>query len=693
MTEKIRIFRSIFHSMGLKWIIFRAAYSFRKKIGLLKLQVPAYAWEKYQIGDRIISEIPSDNKTYAQWKKDVVNSQFPNIDMHYIPGIHWDKNLAVQASLRFLKGEVKYFSNEVHQIGFPPDWLKDPFSQKKYDSGLHWSQLPDYGDSDIKFVWEVNRFSWVVDLVRAYAVEQDDRFAQAFWTCLEDWMEKNPPGSGPNWKDGQEVALRLMAACFGFIAFINHDSTTDQRISRFTLFISAHAQRIHQNLDFAISTRSNHTISEAFGLWLAGLLFPELKMAEKYRSTGRKILEKEIHDQFLPDGGYAMYSLNYHRFVLHIYLLAIQLARKTGNPFSEILNQTIAKSVDMIYQMMNKSTGQIPFFGSNDGALILPLNNCDFNDFRPLVQTGHYLFRQKRLFDPGPWDEDLFWFFGSDALKAPKEEILPNEGKQFPDSGIYRINSSHSHATIRSVHFTARPSHADQLHMDFWWFGHYLTYDAGTFLYNGKTPWQNGLSGTDVHNTISVDGQDQMRRLSRITWLDWANGSAEIGEGSDGTLFWKGSHNGYHRLADPVDHFRKVFSIGDDRWLVMDQLIGKTTHRFRLHWLFEDIQYQSLDQGNGFIFESPNQFCKVQIGSSSEQSEFSLIRADPLTTRGWRSKFYAQKESAISIALVVDNPRTAFWTYFGFPQDQVTAKNQQLYVTVNDHSHRIDLWD
>ena len=140
-------------------------------------------------------------------------------------------------------------------------------------------------------------------------------------------------GLGPNWKDGQEVALRMMAACFGYFAFLHSNSTTDQRISRFTLFIAAHAQRIFQNLDFAISTRSNHTISEGFGLWLTGLLFPELMQAEKYKTIGCNILEKEVTNQFLADGGYAMYSLNYQRFVLHIYLLAIRLGDRTGTRF------------------------------------------------------------------------------------------------------------------------------------------------------------------------------------------------------------------------------------------------------------------------------------------------------------------------------------------------------------------------
>ena len=93
--------------------------------------------------------------------------------------------------------------------------------------------------------------------------------------------------------DGQEAALRLLAWTFGCYQFFNSPSTTTERIAQFTVLVAAHAERIYKNIDYAISTHSNHTISEAFGLWLVGLLFPELKDAEKYRDIGRRLLEQE----------------------------------------------------------------------------------------------------------------------------------------------------------------------------------------------------------------------------------------------------------------------------------------------------------------------------------------------------------------------------------------------------------------
>jgi hypothetical protein len=199
----------------------------------------------------------------------------------------------------------------------------------------------------IKFIWEPNRFAFVYTLVRAYAITQDEKYPQAFWGLIQDWAEHNPPNTGANWKDGQEIALRLMAWTFGFYAFIHSPSTTPEHIAQFTQLVAAQTERIHANIDYAISTRSNHTISEAFGLWMVGLLFPELKDAEKYFNLGKRLLEEEAKKQIFPDGSYAMYSLNYHRFILHLYLYAIQLGKLNQSPFSNHLISALSNSIQL----------------------------------------------------------------------------------------------------------------------------------------------------------------------------------------------------------------------------------------------------------------------------------------------------------------------------------------------------------
>ncbi len=578
---------------------------------------------------------------------------------------------AIAETDRLLNGEIKFFAHEFQRTGFPPDWHKDPISGIKLDANKHWSQLSDDGDVDIKFIWEPNRFAFIYTLVRAYSATNDEKYAEAFWQLISDWAEHNPPNTGANWKDGQEIALRLMAWTFGFYAFLHSPSTTPERISKFTLYVAAQAERIHKNIDYAISTRSNHTISEAFGLWMVGLLFPELKDSEKYFSTGRDLLEQEAAKQIFPDGSYSMYSLNYHRFVLHIYLYAIRLGELNGTRFSESLYKSISSSIDYLSQLIDPQTGQMPVYGSNDGALVLPLNNCDFNDYRPLLQLGSVITKGERMFEAGEWDEDVFWLCGTSPLsQRERARVRVNVQSSFPDGGVYILRNTNSKAIIRCTDFQERPSHADQLHVDLWLNGINIACDAGTYLYSGEGIWRNGLAHTSVHNTVTVDSKDQMKMISRFVWADWSMG--KVHQQSD--KLWQGEHNGYK----PVTHKRTVMALDGDRWLVVDHLNANESHHYALHWLLSDCEFgvQQLAAAHEvWLAPSDSELSEsrvnIQMGLVEGEGKFSIVRADPNSTRGWRSRYYGQKEPAISAMLETDQAHAVFWTFFGFESDTI----------------------
>ncbi|MGB8981187.1 MAG: alginate lyase family protein [Anaerolineales bacterium] len=698
MLNNFRNLNSLYRSLGPRWLMFRVAYALRMRTGLLRRQIPAFNWHDRPLESWLKKDIPSKAEAYAEWRRQHSRRFF--FEKTSIPdGVHWDAQLAVQEAERILNGELKYFSHKFLKTGFPPDWHRDPVSGVKLEASKHWSEISNEGDVDIKFIWEASRFSMVYPLVRAYAARRDERLAEAFWELVQAWAESNPPNLGPNWMDGQEAALRLLAWTFGFYAFMDSPSTTPERIAQFTVLAAAHAERIYLNIDYAISTQSNHTISEAFGLWLAGILFPELEEAQKYFSLGCKLLEQESAAQIFPDGSYAMYSLNYQRFILQIYFCAIRLGELNGSPFSEALKRRVSKAVDYLYQLIDPETGQMPVYGSNDGALVLPLNNCDFTDYRPLLQLGAWLTKRKLLFDPGSWDEDIFWLCGEEfPAKSAKRALNPRDlrGDSFPDGGTYLLRGANSKAVIRCTDFRARPSHADQLHVDLWRRGVNIACDAGTYLYGGEDiRWRNGLAHTSAHNTVTVDRQDQMKMFSRFLWTGWAKGKVLRHEEKT----WQGEHNGYRRRADPVNHKRTVLSLSGDRWLVVDHLDGNRPHHYSLHWLFCDGEYgvQELTPANFGISldipgsKLPDSTVVIRMGLLEGNASFSIVRGDENSTRGWRSRYYGDKEPAISAVLETDRPRACFWTYFGFEGDAVKLNGEILEINSTDWETSVNL--
>ena len=698
MLNNFRNLQSLLGSHGSRWLMFRIGYALRKRTGLIRLRLPIYQWQDRPLGTWLKNGIPSKPESYAEWRKQ--NSpKFFLEPLHkqnagrVAEGVHlylaqvqvprpWNPQTAVDEAERIRNGELKYFAHQFVKTGFPPDWHKDPVSGKKLDLHKHWSEISDDGEVDTKFIWEASRFGVTYTLVRAYAFARDEKYAEAFWELIQSWAESNPPNQGPNWMDGQEAALRLMAWSFAFYAFIDSPSSTSERIAQFTVMVAAHAERIYKNIDYAISTHSNHTISEGFGLWLVGLLFPELKDAQKYFELGRRLLEQEAAAQIFPDGTYSMYSLNYHRFILQLYLYAIRLGELNDFRLSATVLSRISKSVDTLYQLVDTETGQMPVYGSNDGALVLPLNNCDFNDYRPLLQLGSYVTKRQFLFEPGAWDEDVFWLYGADSISQPRSFGGSEKAQaSFPDGGTYTLSNANSKAVIRCTDYKARPSHADQLHMDLWIRGQNVACDAGTYLYSGEGPWRNGLAHTSVHNTVTIDGNDQMKMVSRFTWTNWSKGNV-IGQNE---RLWQGEHDSYK----PVTHKRTVMALEGDRWLVIDNLHGKQNHHYALHWLLNDVRCERKE--DLILFSLDEVKYKVELGLLAGKSTFSVVRGDPNSTRGWRSRYYGDKEPAISLMLDADQQSVCFWSYFGLELDQLELVGKTLNISGSDWKTKINL--
>jgi asparagine synthase (glutamine-hydrolysing) len=312
----------------------------------------------------------------------------------------------------------------------------------------------------------------------------------------------------------------------------------------------------------------------------------------------------------------------------------------------------------------------MPVYGSNDGALVLPLNNCDFTDYRPLLQLGSYLTKGIRCFESGAWDEPLYWIYGSDALQA-KVSAPPQTSQNYADGGVSILRGSQSKAIICCTDFRSRPSHADQLHVDLWIRGQNIACDAGTYLYSGEVrKWRNGLAHTAVHNTVIVDHKDQMRMVSRFTWTNWSRGKIL----KHGEHLWQGEHDSYK----PVTHKRTVMALENDRWLVVDHLHDTRPHHYALHWLLNDFPYEQKE--NLLLLSIDSLKHKVQVGLLNGKSAFSIVRGDLNSARGWRSQYYGNKEPAISVILEADQPRVCFWTFFGFESDKVELDGNNLQV-------------
>ncbi len=86
--------------------------------------------------------------------------------------------------------------------------------------------------------------------------------------------------------------------------------------------------------------------------------------------------------------------------MLHVLLWSFRLGELNDDRFSPRAYERFASAVRFLASITDANSGQAPNYGSNDGALILPLNTCDYSDYRPVLQASYYLLNRNGCFRP-----------------------------------------------------------------------------------------------------------------------------------------------------------------------------------------------------------------------------------------------------------------------------------------------------
>jgi hypothetical protein len=89
-----------------------------------------------------------------------------------------------------------------------------------------------------------------------------------------------------------------------------------------------------------------------------------------------------------------------------------------------------------------------------------------------------------------------------------------------------------------------------------------------------------------AHNTLTIDGQSSSASAGPFSWQTIAKCDPSKWIAHERFDFVKGSHDGYRRLPDPVEHSRSIFFFKNDYWIVRDQLQSSAPHQADLWFHF-----------------------------------------------------------------------------------------------------------
>lgn len=591
--KRIFLYIDISFRLGVHNVLYIAWYRATLKTGIRKLFFPQ---KKYTVHEDLFMQGGTEHVLPVQWKESILKD-----------------------AEKITKGNLRYYGYHWKRTGDPPNWFFNPFNGKQYPGASnHWTKLSAYNPraGDIKNIWEASRFEWLVTLARAYAVSTDPVYLQTINKWLSDWIRKNPPNTGPNWKCGQEASIRIFNVLNSAL-ILNQWNTPSSALIE---FIYVHLERIRANIRYAIALDNNHGTSEAAGLfiggsWLAstGLSVKQREDGERMSRKGRKLIENRVSHLIEEDGSFSQHSVTYHRVLLDT-LIFTEVWRRYLNqpPFSGAFYERVRGAINWLVVMTDPVSGDAPNLGPNDGALFLNLHQCDYRDFRPTIQTASVLFDAMKQFSDGPWEEPLVWF---DLQQTAKETTGATKESKLLPGGYVIMCGTESWGMLRYPRFRFRPSHNDVFHFDLWYRGKNILRDSGSYSYNpGENVSRDYFQSVKSHNTVTFDDNEQMPRLGRFLYGKWIKPLyiGDIEDHNDNSRQWSGAYIDVHGNLH-----RRTISWKEKVWTVQDEFSGKFDEAV-LRWR---LPLDNLRLENNKIFSSWGMLEIISTGCTIEIEE------------------------------------------------------------------------
>jgi hypothetical protein len=645
--KKLRLGYYSMRYLGLRFLTLRVRILFESKLGMTQRRFEKRPWDSIDLKDIVKPGTPTEPAAYAEHKRGEARPFLfklgspPDITSHTWSG-QSNRSLDLEERLALLEANrCIYFFTEPSPE--PINWHVNPFQNHRSDPSKKWCDIPDYlpNQGDPRMMWEPSRAAWALDIMRGAGHGRDpEQSTDLFWQWVDSWMGANEPWQGFQWKCGQESSVRLVAILLGFYA-VGDQKQDDARWQQMARLAWATGYRVVQHLHYAVSQKNNHAISEACALMLIAHLFPELKDSATWWKRGREVFVSELKRQTYADGSYCQQSTNYQRVMMQGAMMIVRLAELAEQPFERDIYDLLGQCAAFMHQLTDPTTGEVPQYGHNDGAWILPLDECGFWDFRPVVQSVWRLVHGVGVYPPGPWDEDSLWLFGT-AKDAPSDPE-PQVSSRFDVGGYYTLRQDESWLMTRCHSYVDRVGHDDPLHIDLWYRGVNVLRDNGTFRYYqpGRPDLESYFSSIAAHSSIELDDKEPMQKFSRFQRFPFTK--ARVTSFSEDALTCV--FEGYRGSPWKSGWKRSTIALGNGAWLIADELKGKGEHTATIRWQLADLDCEFDEATNTATLSVEGQPYSVHVSSEADAQSTGVYRGvdEPGRILGWASTIYGKK--------------------------------------------------
>lgn len=361
---------------------------------------------------------------------------------------------------------------------------------------------------------------------------------------MSRWLADNPPAAGVGWEP-YPTSCRIV----NWIKWAIGGVTLPPGAIR---SLALQARHLRRNLEWRLM--ANHLFMNLKALLFAGCFF-EGGEAGQWRCTALRLLQKQIQEQVLADGGHCEQSPMYHTIVLSDLLDMINLARAYPEtvPHShvELWTQTSCRMFHWLSRMCHPD-GRTSFFSDGGFASYGPDALWDFAHRLQLPAEPPPAARLCHLAASGYV-----------RLEIPDTVLLFDVGEIGPS-----YQPGHGHADVLSFELSHR--------------GTRILVNPGTSTYT-QGPDRRWQRSTASHNTVEVDGMDQSEMWGEFRIARRAHPRDVRTSECGAILSAEAAHDGYLRLRHPIIHRRRI-ELSHGLLQIRDTLEGSGAHQVNLRF-------------------------------------------------------------------------------------------------------------
>lgn len=404
----------------------------------------------------------------------------------------------------------------------------------------------DWVCKDMPKLWRYNLhyFDYLHDPQRSY---ENKCF------LMSDWIQRNPPGTEDAWEP-YTVSLRIVNWIKWFL-LPERGSLEEPRERHpqqaWAESLYQQVQWLEHNIEYHLL--ANHYLKNGVALLFAGLYFQGTD-AERWLQKGLRILQDELTEQFLADGGHFERSPMYHSISVVDYLDVLNLTQNSSTAITREITRKFACKVTTALDFLSGiclPDGEIPLF--NDSAFgIAPAPSHIFGYAERVIgykQPQRSTNLTIEAFSPS----------GYYVCRKASDMIIIDCGPIGPD-----YNPAHAHCDTLSYELALE--------------GRRVVVDCGVFDYEPSHERAYARS-TKAHNTVILDGAEQSEIWDVFRVARRARPiHGRIDKTENGEILFEGAHDGYRRLTGKPIHLRRISYDEQGSWVVTDELTGAGIH-------------------------------------------------------------------------------------------------------------------